>query len=330
MRKRIRKILVTGGAGFIGSEFVRQAIRKGYRVTVLDKLNYAADPDRLADIRSRIIFYKADICNRTKIQGIFNKEKPEIVVNFAAQTHVDRSIRECYGFIETNVLGTQVLLEASRKHRVKKFLQISTDEVYGEITRGSFREDSPLKPNSPYAATKAAADLLIRSYARTYGFPAIIARPCNNYGPWQYPEKLIPLSILKILRNERIPIYGSGKNSREWIFVTDTAEGLLEIMEKGKLGEIYNLGSRRELQNKNVAGMILRILKKEGKLISFIKDRPGHDLRYCLNSRKVIREFNWHPKTDFEEGLRITVSWYLRHKKWLLSKWKNISPLYAK
>jgi len=329
MRKRICKILVTGGAGFIGSEFVRQAVMKGYRVIVLDKLSYAGDLKRLADIRGRYVFYKIDICNEAKIQRVFNKEKPEIIVNFAAETHVDRSIRQCSSFIEANVRGTQVLLEASRKHKVKKFLQISTDEVYGEITRGSFREDSPLKPNSPYAATKASADLLIGSYVRTYGFPALIARPCNNYGPWQYPEKLIPLSILKILRNEKIPVYGRGKNSREWIFVADAAEGLLKIMEKGRPGEIYNLGSRQELRNKDVVRKILKTLKKEEGLISFVKDRPGHDLRYCLNSRKVIRGFNWRPKMNFEEGLRITVSWYLKHKKWLLSKWQSISPLYT-
>ncbi len=350
MRKSLPKILVTGAAGFIGSAFVRLLARdcphstaKGLspqeaisedakgtvpKLIVVDKLTYAGDLARLQEAKGKYKFYKADICNQAAIEAIFKKERPEIIVNFAAQTHVDRSIRDSTPFIETNLKGTQVLLNVSRKYGIKKFVHLSSDEVYGDIKRGKFSEDSPLKPNSPYAASKAAADLLIRSYIRTYGFPAIIIRPCNNYGPWQYPEKLIPLSVLKILRNEKIPLYSDGKNVREWLYVEDCAEGILQILKKGKIGEIYNLGSRDEKQNIETVKTILKMLKKGRNLIEFVKDRPGHDIRYSLNSFKVFRETGWHPKFNFEDGLKITIQWCLKYKGWLFSKWENISPLY--
>jgi len=284
-------------------------------------LTYAGDLKRLQGLSPKgtvpdFKFYKADICDKKSMESIFKKERPDVVVNFAAQTHVDRSIIDATPFIETNVKGTQVLLDIARKYKIRKLIHISSDEVYGEIKKGKFSEDSPLKPNSPYAASKAAADLLIRSYIRTYGFPAIIVRPCNNYGPWQYPEKLIPLAVLKILRNEKIPVYAEGKNVREWLYVEDCAEGILQILKKGKIGEIYNLGSQEEKQNIEVVKLLLNILKRSEDMIRFVKDRPGHDLRYSLDSSKVFKEIAWRPKLNFEDGLRATVEWSVKHKNW--------------
>jgi len=312
------KLLITGGAGFIGSAFARHAARRGYRVIIVDKLTYAGDLARLKEIKGRYKFYKADICNKRQIESIFKQEKPDVILNFAAETHVDRSIQDPSSFIDTNIKGTQILLDASRKYKIKKFIQLSTDEVYGEIKRGKASENYPLKPGSPYAASKAAADLLIKSYIRTYNFPVIIIRPCNNYGPWQYPEKLIPLSILKILRKEKIPVYAKGENIREWLYVEDCAQGILEILRKGKAGEIYNLGSREERRNLETVRMILKILDVPESLIQFTKDRPGHDIRYSLNSKKVFAGVKWQPKVKFEEGIKFTVNWCLKHKDWML------------
>jgi dTDP-glucose 4,6-dehydratase len=320
MRSGLYKILVTGGAGFIGSAFVRLAAREGYEVVIVDKLTYAGDLARLKERERKYKFYKVDICDKARLKAVFKKEKPEIVVNFSAETHVDRSILNSKAFLQTNIIGTQVLLDISRKYKIKKFIQISTDEVYGEIKKGKFHEDSPLRPNSPYAASKAAADLLIRTYIRTYDFPALIIRPCNNYGPWQYPEKLIPLSILKILSKRKIPIYGNGKNIREWLYVDDCAEGILEVLKRGRVGEIYNLGSGEEKQNLKVAKMILNILKTPADMIEFVKDRAGHDIRYRLDSRKLFNETKWQPKVAFGVGLKLTKDWYIRNKDWLLSK----------
>jgi len=328
MRKKLSKILVTGGAGFIGSAFVRLALRKGYKVIVADKLTYAADKARLADIEKEYKFYKADICDKRRMESISREERPEAIINFAAETHVDRSIKNPGSFMANNVLGIQVLLDISRISSAVKLIQISTDEVYGEISRGKFTEDSPLKPNSPYAASKAACDLLIKSYIRTYGFPAIVIRPCNNYGPWQYPEKFIPLAILKILRGEKIPVYGKGINVREWLYVTDCAEGILRIMEKGKIGETYNLGSGQESQNIDIAKTVIKILKKDKKSIEFVQDRPGHDIRYSLSSRKVEREIGWQPKTDLSDGLIKLVDWCVKNRDWLFSKYRNVRLLY--
>jgi len=322
------KVLTTGTAGFIGSAFVRQAASKGYEIIVVDNLDYAGDLKRLEEVKKKYRFYKADICDSGKIGSIFKKEKPEIVVNFAAQSHVDRSIKEPAIFIEANVKGIQVLLEAAKKQNTAKFLHISTDEVYGDIEVGEFPESAALNPSSPYAASKAAADLLLKSYIRTYKFPGIIVRPCNNYGPWQYPEKFIPLAILKILRNEKIPVYAEGKNVREWLYVEDCAQGILDIMEKGRIGQIYNLGSGQEKQNIEVVKTILKILKLNESRIEFVKDRPGHDIRYRLHSQKVLQEIGWQPKVKFEEGIAKTVDWCVEHKGWLISKWKRIAPLY--
>lgn len=328
MRAQLPKILVTGGAGFIGSAFVRLAVRRGYKIAVVDKLTYAGDLARLKEAAGKYHFYRVDICQQDKIARIFAKEKLDIVVNFSAETHVDRSIIDSSPFIKTNIIGTKVLMDLSRRYEVPLFIQISTDETYGEIKRGSFSEDSSLVPNSPYAASKAAADLLIKSYVRTYKFPAIIIRPSNNYGPWQYPEKFIPLAILKILKKEKIPVYGKGRNVREWLFVDDCAEAILKVLEKGKIGEVYNIGSNQEKQNIEVAKLLLKILNADKALISFVKDRPGHDIRYRLNCRKLQEEIGFRPRTSFTEGIKYTVQWCIKHQDWLFSKWKNIANLY--
>ena len=320
MRSGLFKILVTGGAGFIGSAFVRLLVRQNHRVIVVDNLTYAGDLKRLEETKRKYKFYKADICDEKHIESIVRRERPQIVTHFAAETHVDRSIVDASPFIKTNIKGTQTLLDISRKYKIKKFIHISTDEVYGEIKKGKFSEDSPLNPSSPYAASKAAADLLIKSYIRTYDFPAIIIRPCNNYGPWQYPEKLIPLAILKIIKKEKVPVYAKGENVREWLYVEDSANGIFEIFRKGKIGQIYNLGRGHEKKNIGVVKTILKILNKPESMIQFVKDRPGHDIRYSLNSKKVFAEVKWQPEVNLEEGIKFTVNWCLKHKDWLLRK----------
>jgi len=318
---RRKNILVTGGAGFIGSEFVKQVAAKDYKIIVVDKLTYAGDLKRLKEVKGKYKFYKVDICNKKKLEPVFNQYNPAIVVNFAAETHVDRSIQDASPFIEANIKGVQVLLGLSRKYKVKRFIHISTDEVYGEIKKGKFSEKSPLEPNSPYAASKAAADLLIKSYMRTYNFPAIITRPCNNYGPWQYPEKLIPLSILKVLKNKKISIYGKGKNIREWLYVSDCARAIWLITQKGKIGQVYNIGSGQEKINIDVAKMLLKSLSKSESCIQFVKDRLGHDFRYSLDFKKLKKNLGWKPKITLERGLNQTVCWNLNNKKWLFNKW---------
>ncbi len=243
---------------------------------------------------------------------------------------MDRSIRNSAPFIDANVKGTQVLLDISRKYGIDKFVHISTDEVYGEIKSGRFSEESPVKPNSPYAASKAAADLLIAAYVRTHFFPAVIVRPCNTYGPWQYPEKLIPLAILKILKNEKVPVYGDGRNIREWLHVSDCVGAVFAVMEKGEPGGIYNAGSGVEKNNIDVVKSILDVLKKPAGMIEFVEDRQGHDIRYSLDSRKTLRETGWRPAVNFDEGLKTTVNWSLKHRDWLLSKWSAVAPLYKR
>jgi dTDP-glucose 4,6-dehydratase len=322
------KILTTGSAGFIGSAFIRLLTSKGISAIVVDNLDYAADLKRLDLAKGKFKFYKADIRDLKKIDTIFKKEKPDAVVNFAAQSHVDRSIKEPFIFTDTNIRGVQVLLETGKKYGLERFVHISTDEVYGDIEHGEFVETTPLNPSSPYSASKASADLLVNSYKRTFNLPAIIVRPSNNYGPWQYPEKLIPLAVLKILRGEKIPVYAQGKNVREWLYVEDSAAGILEILERGKLGEVYNLGSGQEKQNIEVVRAILAILKADESRIEFVKDRPGHDIRYKLNSQKIQREIGWQAKVGFEEGITKTVEWCVANKDWLLGKWKKISWLY--
>ncbi|MGC8985047.1 MAG: dTDP-glucose 4,6-dehydratase, partial [Thermosulfidibacteraceae bacterium] len=278
-----------------------------------------------------ITFYHADIRDYEELDSIFAKEKPEAVVHFAAESHVDRSILEPRAFLQTNIEGTFNLLELSKKYGVEKFINISTDEVYGELgEEGKFTEETPLKPNSPYSVSKASQDMLGRAYYRTYGLPVITVRPSNNYGPWQYPEKLIPVVIVKALKNQPIPVYGTGKNVREWLYVSDCAEAVLTILEKGKIGEVYNVSSSEERRNIEVVKAILDILGKPHSLIEFVKDRPGHDYRYSTDSQKIYRELGWKAKTKFEEGLEKTVKWYLDHQDWLEKKVKDLEEFWQK
>ncbi|MEW6101086.1 MAG: dTDP-glucose 4,6-dehydratase [Candidatus Omnitrophota bacterium] len=342
MREKLCKTLVAGGAGFIGSAFVRLLINRDCprsrlstkagkgtvpNIVIVDKLTYAGDLGRLEEVRGKFNFYKADICNQKAMELIFKKEKPKIVINFAAETHVDRSIKDAAAFIKTNIEGVRVLLDTCRKYGIKKFIQISSDEIYGEVTRGKFSENSPLSPNNPYAASKAAADLLIKSYIRTYNFPAIIIRPCNNYGPWQYPEKLIPLCVLMVLKGRRTPVYGKGLNVREWLYVEDCASGILAILRKGKLGEAYNLGSGEVSRNIDTVKLLLKQLGVPANRFKFVPDRPGHDIRYCLDWQKAKKAIAWKPKTSLRLGIKLTADWYLKNKGWLLLSKNNDSAL---
>jgi dTDP-glucose 4,6-dehydratase len=326
----VPKILVTGGAGFIGSEFLRQAVDIGFDVLVIDKLTYAGDLERIKDLKEKIKFYQLDILDKENIYSLFKKERPDFVVHWAAESHVDRSIIDANPFMETNVLGTLNLLDAARLTGIKKFINISTDEVYGELGEdGSFYETSPLNPNSPYSVSKASADMLGRAYFRTYGLPVITVRPSNNYGPWQYPEKLIPVIILKALNNEKVPLYGKGENIREWLYVSDCAKAIFSILEKAVEGDIYNVGSGEEKRNIDVARAILKILNKSEDLIDFVDDRPGHDFRYSLNSDK-IHKIGWTTSVTFSKGLEMTVEWYLKNMDWVKNKIKNLGELWDK
>lgn len=325
------KLLITGGAGFIGSEVVRQAAKKGLSVSVVDSLTYAGDLIRLEEVKDKITFYRTDISSKEALHNIFEKETPEIVIHLAAESHVDRSIIEPQAFLQTNVMGTFNLLELSKECKVKRFINVSTDEVYGELgEEGNFTEESPLRPNSPYSVSKASQDMLGRAYWRTYGLPVITVRPSNNYGPWQYPEKLIPVVILKALSNEKIPVYGDGRNVREWLYVEDCAEAILMIADKGKPGDIYNIGSNEEKRNIDVVKEILRIINKPEDLIEFVKDRPGHDFRYSMNTEKIKKEIGWSPKTVFKDGIERTVRWYRANIKWLEDKIKTLREYWAR
>jgi dTDP-glucose 4,6-dehydratase len=311
-----KSLLVTGGAGFIGSEFVRQAIKRGYKVTVVDALTYAGDLKRLSEVKGRYTFFKSNISNKSAMRNIFKKVWPDAVIHMAAETHVDRSIKDAGPFIDTNVKGTQVLLDCSREIGLKRFIHISTDEVYGEIDRGKFKETSPFAPNSPYSASKAAADMLVQAYWRTYGLPTLIVRPSNNYGPWQYPEKFIPVAVMNLLMGKKIPVYGKGINVREWLYVSDCADGIFCVLEKGIAGQAYNLGSGQQIRNIDLAQNIVRLMGKTGKDITFVKDRPGHDIRYALDTSKITKELGWRPTVDFADGLSRTIAWYKSQKTW--------------
>lgn len=325
------KILVSGGAGFIGSEFVRRGVRKGLRLIVLDRLSYAGEMERLGEVQKRLKFYRMDIASRKAVLEVFRKHKPDLVVNFAAETHVDRSILDPAPFLKANVSGTFSLLEAARQTRgIRKFIHVSTDEVYGEIKVGRFTEGSCLNPNSPYSASKASADMIVRAYQRTYGLPALVARPSNNYGPWQYPEKLIPVVITKALNDEPVPVYGKGLNVREWLYVEDCAEAIYALADNGRAGEVYNIGSGQEKTNIEVVRTILGLLGKPEGLISFVQDRPGHDWRYSLDTEKIRRETGWRATTDFRTGLEKTTEWYLAHKDWLFKKARRLKSYWAR
>ena len=317
----MKKLLVTGGAGFIGSEFVRQGVQRRYAVSVVDKLSYAGDLRRINEVEGKITFHAADITDRKSVQAIIKAEKPDTVVHWAAESHVDRSIANASPFLETNITGTQVLLDAAKDYGVKQFINISTDEVYGDLGKdGKFYESTPLNPSSPYSVSKASADMLGRAYQRTYGLPVITIRPSNNYGPWQYPEKLIPVIVMKAMNNEKVPVYARGENVREWLFVSDCADAVFQIMEKGEAGEIYNVGSGEEKKNIEVVKTVLALLEKPEDLIEFTKDRPGHDFRYSLNSDKIKGQLGWRCRVSFSEGLERTVRWYVENMEWVRSK----------
>ncbi|MGZ4901536.1 MAG: dTDP-glucose 4,6-dehydratase [Halobacteriota archaeon] len=309
------KLLITGGAGFIGSNFVRHILTEypSAEVSVLDKLTYAGNVNNLKDVRADIELIKGDICDKEIVsRSIRNCEG---VINFAAETHVDRSIVDAQAFVQTDIVGTHVLLEAAKEHNVKQYLQISTDEVYGSIKEGSFREGAPLNPSSPYAASKAGADLLALSYAKTYGLPCAITRSSNNYGPYQHPEKLIPHFITNALRNRPLTVYGRGDNVRDWIHVCDNCRAIDLVRRKGKSGEVYNIGGGNERSNLEITKTILELLGKPSTLMSFTADRPGHDYRYSVDCSK-IQALGWRSETAFKEGLAQTVSWYKDNEWW--------------
>ena len=317
----MRKILVTGGCGFIGSNFVLHLLRtrKDVQVINLDKLTYAGNLANLSDIEGdpRHRFVRGDICDEALV-GRLLADGADTIVNFAAETHVDRSIQDSAPFILTNVGGTHALLAAARKNKVRKFIQVGTDEVYGSLgPSGRFTEDSPLQPNNPYSASKAGADLLVRAFQRTYGMDAAITRCTNNYGPFQFPEKAIPVFIGNALEDRPIPVYGDGLHVRDWLFVEDHCRAIEAVMERGRAGEVYNVGGGNELPNIEMARLILRELKKPESLIQFVKDRPGHDRRYALDSSKLSRELGWKPLVSLAEGIPRTVRWYCEHQDWL-------------
>jgi len=330
MRKKFRKLLVTGGAGFIGSEFVRQAVKKSYKVGVIDCLTYAGDSARLKSVRKNISFYRANINNISALENIFHKERPDALVHFAAETHVDRSIKDARPFIQTNVLGTNNCIQLALKYKIKRFVHMSTDEVYGASLKGRFKEHvHALNPKNPYASTKAAAEHLLLAAVNTYGLGVIVVRPANNYGPWQYPEKFIPVIILKALKNQRVPVYGKGLQIREWLHVSDCANGIHVILSKGKAGEIYNIGSTFEKTNIVTAKSILKLMGKPESLIQFVRDRPGHDFRYSVDCTK-LRKLGWEPKVNFKIGIRDTVHWYLENLNWLEQKYKYLQKYWKK
>ncbi len=314
------KVLVTGGCGFIGSNFIRYLLRRGngYRVINLDALTYAGNLATLADVHSdpRYTFVQGDICDRGVVDEAL-ASGADAIVHFAAESHVDRSILGPADCIRTNVLGTQVLLEASRKRHVARFIHVSTDEVYGSLgPDGQFSEESPLAPNSPYAASKAAADLLVRAYLQTYGIPAIITRASNNYGPYQFPEKMIPLFITNGLEGRELPLYGDGQHVREWLFVEEHCEALERVLQAGRVGEIYNIGGGQECTNLDLARLIVRAVGVSEEAIRFVKDRPAHDRRYALSGAKMAAELHWRPRVPLAEGLARTVGWYREHPSW--------------
>ena len=323
-----KKILVTGGAGFIGGNFVHYMVGKypNYMIVNLDALTYAGNLETCQPVegKSNYKFVKGDITDRQFIFNLFEKEKFDIVVNFAAESHVDRSVTDPEIFIKTNVLGTQILMDAARSFGVERYHQVSTDEVYGDLPLDRpdlfFTEETPLHTSSPYSASKASADLLVLAYYRTYGLPVTISRCSNNYGPYHFPEKLIPLMISRALNDETLPVYGSGENVRDWLHVYDHCAAIDLILHKGKVGEVYNVGGHNERTNLEVVKTILKSLNKPESLITYVTDRPGHDLRYAIDPTKLETELGWKPTYNFDTGIKQTIQWYLDHKQW----WENI------
>ncbi len=314
-------ILVTGGCGFIGSNYIRMQLEKypDQKVINVDKLTYAGNLENLKDHEDdpRYQFVKGDISDPALWKELFAKESINNVVNFAAESHVDRSILDSGPFVQTNIVGTQILLDACRSAKIDRYLQVSTDEVYGSLgTEGYFTEETPLAPNSPYSASKTSADLLVRSYVKTFGFPAIITRCSNNYGPYQFPEKLIPLFISNAMNDISLPVYGKGDNVRDWIHVDDHCRGIDDSLRKGKVGEVYNFGGHHEVQNIELTKTLLELLGKPESLITYVKDRPGHDMRYAIDSSKAENELGWKSEIDFRDGIRETIDWYQKNSDW--------------
>ena len=321
-------IIVTGGAGFIGSNFVFHMLQAhpDYRIVCLDKLTYAGNLSTLEPVlqQDNFRFVKADICDRQAVDKLFQEEKPDIVVNFAAESHVDRSIEDPSIFLETNIMGTAVLMDACRKYGIQRYHQVSTDEVYGDLPLDRpdlfFTEETPLHTSSPYSSSKASADLLVMAYYRTYGLPVTISRCSNNYGPYHFPEKLIPLMIANALADKPLPVYGNGENVRDWLYVEDHCRAIDLIIHNGKVGEVYNVGGHNEKRNIDIVRIICQELGKPESLIVHVEDRKGHDRRYAIDPAKIHRELGWLPETKFEDGIKKTIKWYLEHKKW----WQDI------
>lgn len=321
-------IMVTGGAGFIGSNFVFHMLQThpDYRIVCLDKLTYAGNLSTLEPVlqQDNFRFVKADICDRQAVDKLFQEEKPDIVVNFAAESHVDRSIENPGIFLETNIMGTAVLMDACRKYGIQRYHQVSTDEVYGDLPLDRpdlfFTEETPLHTSSPYSSSKASADLLVMAYYRTYGLPVTISRCSNNYGPYHFPEKLIPLMIANALADKPLPVYGNGENVRDWLYVEDHCRAIDLIIHAGKVGEVYNVGGHNEKRNIDIVRIICQELGKPESLIVHVEDRKGHDRRYAIDPAKIHRELGWLPETKFEDGIKKTIKWYLEHKKW----WQDI------
>ena len=321
-------ILVTGGAGFIGSNFIFYLLKKypDYRIVCLDKLTYAGNLSTLSCVleERNFRFVRLDICDREGVFRLFEEERPDIVVNFAAESHVDRSILDPGIFLQTNILGTATLMDACRKFGIRRFHQVSTDEVYGDLplTRPDlfFTEATPLHTSSPYSASKASADLLVLAYHRTYSLPVTISRCSNNYGPYQFPEKLIPLTIVNALHEKPLPVYGTGENVRDWLYVEDHCKAIDLILHKGREGEVYNVGGHNERKNIDIVRLICKALGKSESLITYVADRKGHDLRYAIDPTKIHNELGWLPETKFEDGIQKTIQWYLNNKPW----WQEI------
>ncbi|MBQ3137356.1 MAG: dTDP-glucose 4,6-dehydratase [Clostridia bacterium] len=324
----MKNILVTGGAGFIGSNYIYYMLEKhpDYRIVCIDNLTYAGNLETLkkAMENKNFRFVRGDITDRKAVNSIFKAEGFTAVVNFAAESHVDRSIEEPEVFLKTNILGTQVLLDACRKFGNIRYHQVSTDEVYGDLPLDRpdlfFTENTPIHTSSPYSASKASADLIVMAYYRTYGLPVTVSRCSNNYGPYHFPEKLIPLMIINALNKKELPVYGEGLNVRDWLYVKDHCKAIDMIVENGRIGEVYNIGGHNERTNIDVVKTIIKILGRDESLIKYVKDRPGHDLRYAIDPTKIKNELGWEPETTFEEGIQLTVKWYLENRYW----WENI------
>ncbi len=321
-------IIVTGGAGFIGSNFIFHMLKAhpDYRIVCLDKLTYAGNLSTLKTVMSKpnFRFVKLDICDREGVYQLFEEEKPDIVVNFAAESHVDRSIEDPSIFLQTNIIGTSIMMDACRKYGIERYHQVSTDEVYGDLPLDCpdlfFTEETPIHTSSPYSSSKAGADLLVQAYHRTFGLPVTISRCSNNYGPYHFPEKLIPLMIANCLNDKPLPVYGKGVNIRDWLYVEDHCKAIDLIIHKGRVGEVYNVGGHNEMRNIDIVRLICKALDKPESLITFVKDRKGHDMRYAIDPTKIHNELGWLPETKFEDGIKRTIEWYLENRDW----WEEI------